>query len=475
MKHKECAYGGRFLPMESIETLRKEFKEGRQVKIAGRLMSRRIMGKSTFSDLKDQNGRIQIYAKKDVLGEELYHVFTSLNIGDILGIEGILFTSKTGEPTVRIENFKVLSTIVRTLPEKWHGLKDIETRYRHRYVDLIVNDDVRKIFKKRSDIIRGIRQFLDDRGFMEVETPMMQPIPGGARAKPFVTHHNALHTDLYLRVAPELYLKRLLVGGFEKVYEINRNFRNEGVSVRHNPEFTMLEVYQAYADYTDMMEITEELISGLVKECYGKEEIPFGDKTLNFKRPWKRISFYDAIQEKTGIDFRKIKIREGAKKLKIERLSELNEMEEVDILNEIFDEVLQDELWHPTFVIDYPTVMTPLAKAKEEDPDLVYRFELFIAKMELANAFSELNDPMIQRERLTVQKEMIGEHKVIDEDFLMALEYGMPSAGGLGIGIDRLVMLLTNQHSIREVILFPQLKPEKPVADLDGDDDEGKK
>jgi len=291
---------------------------------------------------------------------------------------------------------------------------------------------------------------------------MMQPLAGGARAKPFVTHHHTLHTDLFLRVAPELYLKRLLVGGFEKVYEINRNFRNEGISVRHNPEFTMMELYQAYADYEDMMNITEELTHHLVMMLYGKDEIPYGDKTLNFKRPWKRVSFYGALEEATGMDFRKVNVREAAKKLHVE-FSE--KMEDIDVLNEIFGETVEKNFWDPVFVVDYPTVMTPLAKAKTEDPELVYRFELFVAKMEIANAFSELNDPGIQRERLMEQKELIGEHKEVDEDFLMALEYGMPPAGGLGIGIDRLVMLLTNQASIRDVILFPQLKPEKKTIE----------
>lgn len=451
-------YGGRFLPVEPIASILENFTDARKVRTAGRIMTRRDMGKSTFADLRDESGRIQIYGKADEMAAQ-YELFTKLSLGDIIGLEGSLFTSKKGERSVKIEKFEILSSIVRTLPEKWHGLKDIETRYRHRYVDLIVNEETRETFKKRSRIVQGVRRFLDDKGFMEVETPMMQPIPGGARAKPFVTHHNTLNIDLFLRVAPELYLKRLLVGGFQKVYELNRNFRNEGISVKHNPEFTMLEVYQAFADYHDMMELTEELISSLVKACYGTEEIPYGDKTLNFKRPWKRVSFYDALKEKTGIDLRTADLKQAAKKLHI-RLPENEPAEDADILNEIFGEYLEPDLWDPTFVIDYPTIMTPLAKGREDDPNLVYRFELFIAKMEIANAFSELNDPVIQRERLESQKEMIGEHKVIDEDFLMALEYGMPPAGGLGIGIDRLVMLLTNQHSIREVILFPQMRPE---------------
>lgn len=454
-------YGNRFLPIEQVGSIQSNFSDGRKIRTAGRVMSRRNMGKSTFADLRDETGRIQMYGKKDELGDANYDAFVSLSLGDIIGIEGVLFTSKTGEKSIRVEKYELLSKIVRTLPEKWHGLKDLETRHRHRYIDLMVNPEVQETFRKRSLTVREIRRFLDDRGFMEVETPMMQPIPGGARAKPFMTHHNALDIDLYLRVAPELYLKRLLVGGFHKVYELNRNFRNEGISVRHNPEFTMLEIYQAFADYTDMMTLTEEMISGLVKQFYGQDEIPYGDKTLNFKTPWKRISFYDALKEKTGIDFRKANIKEAARKLHI-KFDEATDSD-VDILNEIFGEKVEVDFWDPVFVLDYPTVMTPLAKAKEDDPELVYRFELFIAKMEVANAFSELNDPHIQRERLMAQKDMIGEHKVIDEDFLLALEYGMPPAGGLGIGIDRLVMLLTNQQSIREVILFPQLKPENPA------------
>lgn len=461
MEDKKKIYGGRFLPTEPIQSIRDNFENERKVRVAGRIMARRIMGKSTFGDLKDQSGRIQIYAKRDDLGTDEYSAFKHLSIGDIVGIEAETFTSKTGEPSLRILKYEVLSSITRTLPEKWHGLKDTEIRYRHRYVDLIVNDQTRDTFKKRSQIIRDIRRFLEDREFMEVETPMMQSIPGGARARPFVTHHNTLKADLYLRVAPELYLKRLLVGGFERVYEINRNFRNEGISVKHNPEFTMLELYQAYADYNDMMDITEELVCSLVQKLYGKDEIPYGDKTINYARPWKRISFYDALKEKTGIDFHSTPIRDAAKQLKFDHAPDA---EDVDILNDLFGEYVEEHLWDPTFVTDYPTLMTPLAKAKDDNPDLVYRFEMFIAKMEIANAFSELNDPAVQRNRLETQKEIIGEEKVIDEDFLMALEYGMPSAGGLGIGIDRLVMLLTNQQSIREVILFPQLKPEKVKA-----------
>ena len=451
-------YGSKFPVSHSIQNLIDSFEEGKEVAIAGRLMAKRAHGKSTFADLKDETGKIQIYLKFDVVGEEAYNLFNALDLGDILGVHGTLFVSRMGEKTVRVEKFELLSKIVQVLPEKWHGLRDVELRYRHRYVDLIVNDEVRETFKKRSLIIRAIRQFMDARGFMEVETPMMQPIPGGARAKPFVTHHNTLHTDLYLRVAPELYLKRLLVGGFEKVYEINRNFRNEGISIKHNPEFTMMEIYQAYADYEDMMKLTEELISKLAVGIGGGEEIPYGDSKLNFKRPWKRISFYDALREKSKMNWRKGNIRELAKKagIPVEKDSE-----EVDLLNEAFDQFVQPDLIDPTFVIDFPTVTTPLAKRKEDDPELCYRFEMYAAHMELANAFSELNDAFEQRQRLQEQQEVITQGKVVDQDFLLAMEYAMPPAGGIGIGIDRLVMLLTNSASIRDVILFPQLKPEK--------------
>lgn len=457
MQTSDAKYGNRFLPKEDISVIRTDFQAARKVRTAGRLMAKRIMGKSVFFDLKDQDARIQLYAKLDGVGQAGFDFLTTLSLGDIVGVEGETFLSKTGEPTIRVDHLELLSKIVQTLPEKWHGLKDVETRYRHRYVDLIVNDDVRRVFQARSRIMRDIRRFLDDRGFMEVETPMMQPIPGGARAKPFVTHHNSLHLDLYLRVAPELYLKRLLVGGFEKVYEINRNFRNEGISVRHNPEFTMLELYQAWADYHDMMDITEEMIAGLVFALHGTYEVPYGDRTINFKTPWKRVSFYDALREKTGMDLRRESVRDAARKLHVPFSPD---DEDIDILNEIFGQKVEEDLWDPTFVIDYPTVMTPLAKARPDDPELVYRFELFVAKMEIANAFSELNDPSVQRSRLEDQRKLIGEHKEIDEDFLTALEYAMPPAGGLGIGIDRLVMLVTNQASIRDVILFPQLKPE---------------
>ncbi len=450
-------YGERFPVSHQIEQLVSSFQEAKEVALAGRLMAKRTHGKSAFADLKDESGKIQIYVKQDEVGEEAYRIFDLLDIGDIIGVEGSTFISKMGEKTIRVKKFRLLSKIVQILPEKWHGLRDIELRYRHRYVDLIMNDEVRKTFVKRSRIIRAIRQFLDSRGFVEVETPMMQPIPGGARAKPFVTHHHALHRDLYLRVAPELYLKRLLVGGFEKVYEINRNFRNEGLSIKHNPEFTMLELYEAYSDLNGMMDLTETLISNLVRQVNEEDEIEYGGLKLHFKRPWKRVSFYEALNQKSGMDWRKGNIRELAKKA---HLAVDQNAEEVDVINEAFDRFVLPDLIDPTFVVDYPAMTTPLAKRKKEDSNLVDRFELFIAKMELANAFSELNDAMEQRERLQTQKEIIGQAKAVDEDFLLAMEYGMPPAGGLGIGIDRLVMLLTNSPSIRDVILFPQLRAE---------------
>ncbi|MFC1809459.1 lysine--tRNA ligase [Candidatus Omnitrophota bacterium] len=451
-------YGGKYEVTATTQALKDEYVEGKIGSVAGRLMAVRAHGKSIFADIKDETGRLQLYANFNVLGEKGFSFFKTLDIGDIVGVSGSLLTSRTGEITLKVESFELLAKNIRPLPEKWHGLKDIETRYRRRYVDLIVNDEARAIFKTRSQIIKNIRDSLVDKGFMEVETPMMQPIPGGAKAEPFITHHNALHTDLYMRVAPELYLKKLLVGGIDKVFEIGKNFRNEGLSVRHNPEFTMLELYQSYADYNDMMNLTEEIVTSLVKELHTTYKIPFGEKTIDYTSPWKRISFYEALQEHTGVDWRSANIKKEAKKLGIEVAPDASV---VDILDEVFDEKVQPHLVNPTFITDYPVVMTPLAKRKEDDNELVYRFELFITSMEIANAYSELNDPLEQRERFEQQREALNEKdKEIDTDFLMALEYGMPPAGGLGIGIDRLVMLLTNSHSIRDVVLFPQLKPE---------------
>lgn len=450
-------YEDQFKPVDTVQAILEPFEEGRKVKLSGRMMTRRLHGKSAFADMHDHTGKIQIYVKLDAVGQDLFDLFQLLDLGDILGIEGSLFVTHKGEKSIHVSRFVLLSKIFQVLPEKWHGLKDVEIRYRQRYVDLIMNEEARNIFLKRSLILRLIRTFLDERSFIEVETPMMQSIPGGARAKPFVTHHETLDTNLYLRVAPELYLKRLLVGGFPKVYEMNRNFRNEGISTRHNPEFTMLEIYEAYSDYEAMMNLTEELMTHLASAICPGTTIPFGDAVLNIARPWRRASFYDLLREKSRMDWRKGNVKELGRQSGIS----IAALEDIDILNEAFDHYVQPHLVDPTFVTDYPAITTPLAKRKKNDPDLVARFELFVGKMEVANAFSELNDPFEQRERMKKQKEIIGAGKEIDEDFLRALEYGMPPAGGLGIGIDRLVMLLTNSLSIRDVILFPQLKPER--------------
>ena len=450
-------YSDVFRPTSRISDLLEPFVEGKQVQVAGRMMTRRAHGKSVFADLKDETGKIQIYVKFDLVGKDQFELFELLDLGDILGVDGSLFVTQKGEKTIKVNRFVLLSKIVQTLPEKWHGLKDVEARYRQRYLDLLMNEDVRKVFQTRSKLIREIREFLEKRGFMEVETPMMQPIPGGARARSFVTHHEALHTDLHLRVAPELYLKRLLVGGFSKVFEINRNFRNEGLSTKHNPEFTMLELYEAYSDSERMMELTEELIVSLVQNVCQSETIPFGKHHVNFKRPWKRVSFYEVLKEKSQLDWRNSDLKKLAGKVGIP-LDHYSQ--DVDILNEAFDRFVEPDLIDPTFVVDYPALTTPLAKRNPKAPDLVERFELFVGQLELANAFSELNDPFEQRERLMKQKEIVGTDKKLDEDFLLALEYGMPPAGGLGMGVDRLIMLLTNSSSIRDVILFPQLRPE---------------
>jgi len=454
-------YGGKYKISGTIKEHTDQYEEAAAVCLAGRLMAVRAHGKSIFGDLKDGSGKVQIYIKIDAVGEAQFALFKKLDIGDIVGVEGQMFKSRTGEITIKVDAFRLLSKIVQVLPEKWHGLKDVEIRYRQRYIDLIANADSYETLMKRSRIIRFIRSFLEEKKFIEVETPVLQAIPGGAKAEPFQTHHNALHADLYLRVAPELYLKKLLVGGFDKVFEIGKNFRNEGISVRHNPEFTMLELYQSYADYNDMMDLTEELVNALVEKLHGSTTVSYGEATIDFSPPWKRVSFYDALKEKTGIDFRAQKASEVIKADKNLTGKYDKNYEEADFLDLAFDEYVLPSLTNPTFITDYPVFMTPLAKRKEDDSELVYRFELFICGFELANAYSELNDPFDQRQRLEAQRESLGGGKKIDEDFLSALEYGMPPAGGLGIGIDRLIMILTNAHSIRDVILFPQLKPEQ--------------
>jgi lysyl-tRNA synthetase class 2 len=442
-----------------------DFKEGSSVSFCGRITSRRLHGKVIFADLRDATGKIQLYLKADIVGEELFSLFhEDIDIADFIQARGELFKTHSGEPTLKVTGFFVLTKALRPLPEKWHGLKDIELRYRQRYLDLIANEEVREVFLKRSRIISSLRKFLDERGFLEVETPMMHAIAGGAAGRPFKTHHNEYDMDLYLRIAPELYLKRLLVGGLDKVYEINRSFRNEGVSTRHNPEFTMLEVYQAYSDVRGMMRLTQELILSVAQDVFGKSAFSFAGKPFELGGEWKVISFSEVVKEKFGI------LPEQGPEEMLRLVKEKGFAREAARLSrsqvaKIMEEILQQELGPaPTFVIDYFTSLCPLAKTKEENPLLSERFELFIAGCEVGNAYSELHDPLQQRRRFEDEiKELEpGEEKKVDEDYCLALEHGMPPAGGLGIGIDRLVMLLTGQDSIRDVILFPLLRPVEP-------------
>ncbi len=434
--------------------------------IAGRVVALRRFGKAGFAVLQDGSDRLQVYLKKDLLSEQAYTVTEQLDLGDWIGVTGILFRTKTNEFTVEVHQLTFLSKALRPLPEKWHGLTDVETRYRQRYVDLIANPQVHHIFAARSRIIAGIRAFLIDRGFLEVETPMMHPIPGGAAAKPFVTHHNALGVDLYLRIAPELYLKRLIVGGFPRVFEINRNFRNEGISTIHNPEFTMLEFYVSYADYHDLIRLTEEMVSTLAKQILGKTVISYQGKEIDLTPPWRRWSYHQAICEVNALDpsvlHDRTKALAAAKQLNVPVNPEASLF---NIVNEMFEETVEPNLQQPTFITDYPLDISPLARRKDSDPTLTDRFELYIAGREIANAFSELNDPLDQRERFegqAAQREAGDEEAhLVDEDFLRALEFGMPPTAGEGIGIDRLIMLFTDQASIRDVVLFPQLRPEK--------------
>ncbi|MCI4625833.1 MAG: lysine--tRNA ligase [Candidatus Magnetoovum sp. WYHC-5] len=436
-----------------------------KISIAGRVVSYRNFGKASFAHLQDASGeKIQVYFTKELLKDK-FPLLKLIDVGDIIGIQGRLFRTKTDELTVEVTDFKILSKALRPLPEKWHGLKDVETRYRQRYVDLIVNPEVRKTFSVRSKIIKAIRDFLEVRGFIEVETPMMHPIPGGAAAKPFKTHHNALNIDLYLRIAPELYLKRLLVGGYDKIFEINKNFRNEGISTRHNPEFTMLEFYTAYKDYEYLMTFTEEMLSYTAARATGAVKVPYGDTEIDFNPPWSRLSFTEALNNR-GVPSEIIYDNQKALKWVRNRGIRIEPgMSHGKILDEIFSELVEPTLIKPTFIYDYPVELSPLAKRKEDNQDLVERFELFIAGREIANAFSELNDPIDQKNRflkqLQARQEGDEEAHWMDHDFVRALEYAMPPAAGEGIGIDRLVMILTNSHSIRDVILFPQLKPEQ--------------
>jgi len=455
-------YGRKFVRTGEIKTYTDNFKEGEEVSVRGRIMTYRGHGKAIFCDLHDMSGKIQIYVKHDKVGADKFAEFKCVDIGDIIGVKGGMFKTHTGEFTVFVSEFVILSKALRPLPEKWHGLKDVETRYRQRYLDLIANKEVRDLFIKRTKIIAAMRRFLDDEGFLEVETPMMQQLPGGATARPFITHHTALGINLYLRIAPELYLKRLLVGGFEKVYEINRNFRNEGISRVHNPEFTMMEVYAAYEDCAYMMDLTERVITHIAEGVLGglKVTLPSGVE-INFSLPWKRHTLYGIIKENTGVDFAKEpkeNYKDIAKRLNVPLEKDATPN---DIIDEIFKMYVEKKLIQPTFITEYPIEMCPLAKTKPDDPRFCERFELFINGMEIANAYSELNDPAEQHKRFIEQVANSPEgDKTIDEDYVNALEYGMPPAGGLGIGIDRLVMMLAGVDSIREVILFPQLKPE---------------
>lgn len=460
LKEKGIDIYGRAFPKKDIALI----KEGdTNVKAAGRIMAIRHHGGSSFIDIRDGTGKIQLYFKKNTTDEKAIFIFKHLDIGDIVGVEGDVFRTKTGELTILIKQITLLSKSLNPLPEKWHGLKDVEIRFRKRYLDLIMNEDARQVFNRRVRIIQYIREFLNNKNFVEVETPMMHPVPGGAEARPFLTYHNTLEMNLYLRIAPELYLKRLLVGNFERIYEINRSFRNEGISPLHNPEFTMLELYSAYGDYNEMMEITESLITFLSERINGSLILEYQGKTIDLSPPWKRVKWEEVFLN-TGItDWRN---KEAVLKKAEEEGIELTEEDKgnvFEILDKIFKKKIQPQLINPIFVYEYPVEVSPLAKVCHNRADMTERFELFIGGLEVANAYSELNDPFEQHRRFleAVNKQTGNREKMVDEDYIEALEYGMPPAGGLGIGIDRLVMLFTNASSIKEVIFFPLLRPKK--------------
>ena len=439
--------------------------EGKDVTIAGRIMSKRIMGKASFCHIQDATGQIQSYVSINDLGEESYKQFKEDDIGDIIGITGFVFKTKTGEISIHAKEVTLLTKSLRPLPEKFHGLKDTDLRYRQRYVDLIVNPEVKETFEKRTKIIKEMRRILDEKGYMEVETPILQTIAGGASAKPFITHHNSLDIDMYLRVAPELYLKRLIVGGFDKVYEIGRNFRNEGMDIKHNPEFTNMELYAAYENMEDMMAITEELISTIAKNVLGTTKITYQGVDIDLTPSWRRVTMIDIVKEKTGVDFNEIETDEQAQEAARKAGIEIDPIKPTrgDILAQFFDEKVEETLIQPTIVYNYPIENSPLAKKVPEDPRMTQRFELFIGGREYANAFSELNDPIDQYERFLAQVKAREagdeEANMMDTDFVNALEYGLPPTGGLGIGLDRLIMLLADQASIRDILLFPTMKP----------------
>ena len=449
------------------EFTKEELQEAsHEVTVAGRIMTKRGKGKAGFAHLQDLGGQIQIYVRQDAIGEEAYQLFTTSDLGDIVGIRGAVFKTNVGELSIKVEEFTFLTKALRPLPEKFHGLQDIEQRYRQRYLDLISTEGSKETFILRSKIIQSMRRYLDDQGFLEVETPMLHAIAGGASARPFITHHNTLDMTLYMRIAIELHLKRLIVGGLEKVYEIGRVFRNEGMSTRHNPEFTMIELYEAYADYEDIMALTENMVAHIAQDVLGTTDVTYGDDVINLAPGWKRLHMVEAIKEYTGADFWKEMTKEEAHAFAKEHGVEVAEMMEVGhVLNEFFEQKVEEELVQPTFIYGHPVEISPLAKKNPEDERFTDRFELFIVRREHANAFTELNDPIDQRERFEaqlVEKEQGNdEAHDMDEDFIEALEYGLPPTGGLGIGIDRLVMLLTNAASIRDILLFPQMRPKE--------------
>ncbi len=457
-KYKATAFSGEI--KENFDTM-----EGKPVSIAGRIMAKRTMGKAAFLDIQDKQGRIQSYVRQDAIGEEEYDILVTYDIGDIVGIQGTVFKTKQGEVSIKASEVLLLSKSLQVLPEKWHGLKDQEIRYRQRYVDLIVNPEVKETFLKRNRIIKAIREFLDDRGYLEVETPILTTIAGGAAARPFVTHHNTLDLDMQLRIANELYLKRLIVGGFDKVYEMGKMFRNEGISIKHNPEFTNIELYAAYEDYEDMMEITENIVAYCAEKAHGTTVINYQGTEIDFKPPWRRASMHDLVKEKTGIDFYAFESDGEARKAAKEKLHlevEIH-MKRGHLVSLAFEEFCEKDLIQPTFVLHHPVEVSPLAKRNPENPLITNRFEAFANTWEIANAFSELNDPIDQKlrfEEQLAQKEAGDEEAhPMDEDFINALEVGLPPTGGLGIGVDRLIMLLTDSPSIRDIILFPTMKP----------------
>jgi len=463
-------FRNKFTPSAGCGETRAQFEsgqlaEGAAVALAGRITSHRDMGKSQFLDLKDQSGRIQIYAQKQVLGDAQYAVFKHLDLADFIGVNGTMFRTKTGEPSVRVESFTILAKALRPPPAKWHGLEDTEIRYRQRYLDLMSNDEVQRIFLLRSQIVREIRAFLHDRGFVEVETPMMQAIPGGAAAKPFKTHHNALGCDFYLRIAIELYLKRLLVGGIDRVFEIGRNFRNEGISRKHNPEFTMLEAYQAYGNFESMMTLVQGLVCHVAQQVLGtlriEHKTPAGDlvRSIDLTPPWRRVKYKDIVRERAGADWFDLTSDQRRARAVDLGADIASEYEDFEVTQAVFEKLIEPTLLNPTFVTHAPKELIPLAKLSPDDPTTVEVFECCINGQEIAPAYTEQNDPIEQRQRLEHQAG--GEQQKLDEDFLVALEHGMPPAGGMGLGIDRLCMMLLGQESIRDVILFPQLKPKE--------------